>query len=87
MSCTAAVLTISDKGSRGERADTSGPAIGAILEGAGFQIAHTAIIPDEGADIQKELIRCALKGAGFAARPFNTPAGIEENSLYAPPES
>ncbi len=37
--------------------------------------------------LTKELIRCALKGAGFAARPFNTPAGIEENSLYAPPES
>ena len=32
MAYTAAVLTISDKGFRGERTDTSGPALRAMLE-------------------------------------------------------
>ena len=44
---TAAVITISDKGSRGERVDTSGPAVRKILEDAGFEVVHTAILPDE----------------------------------------
>ena len=56
---TAAVITISDKGSRGERVDTSGPAVRKILEDAGFEVVHTAILPDEKGQIQDELIRCA----------------------------
>ena len=47
MSYTAAVITISDKGARGERIDTSGPAICTILESKGWKIAYTSIIPDE----------------------------------------
>ena len=34
MSYTAAVITVSDKGSRGERVDTSGPAVRQMLEEA-----------------------------------------------------
>ena len=58
-SYTAAVITVSDKGARGERADTCGPAVRTILEQAGFAVVHTAIIPDEREQIEKELIRCA----------------------------
>ena len=47
MSYTAAVITISDKGARGARVDTSGPAICAILENKGWKIVYTNIIPDE----------------------------------------
>ena len=36
MSHTAAVLTISDKGARGERLDTSGPALCRMLEDEGY---------------------------------------------------
>ena len=46
MSYTAAVITVSDKGSRGERADTSGPAVRKILEDAGFSVVHSCILPD-----------------------------------------
>jgi len=59
MSYTAAVITISDKGARGERVDTSGPAICAILESKGWNIAYTGIIPDEKEQIKSELIKCA----------------------------
>ncbi len=41
------ILTISDKGSRGEREDRSGPVIRDIMERAGAAVAETAIVPDE----------------------------------------
>ena len=59
MKYTAAVITVSDMGSRGLRQDTSGPAVRAILEEAGFSVAHTAILPDEMEQISAELRDCA----------------------------
>jgi molybdenum cofactor synthesis domain-containing protein len=41
------VLTISDKGSAGEREDLSGPAIREMLQAAGATVARTVVIPDE----------------------------------------
>ncbi|MDP6606106.1 MAG: MogA/MoaB family molybdenum cofactor biosynthesis protein [Dehalococcoidia bacterium] len=43
----AAVLTVSDAGSRGQREDTAGPAAVVLIEGAGFEVAETALLPDE----------------------------------------
>ena len=59
MSYTASVITVSDLGSRGLRRDTSGPAVRAMLEDAGFTVVHTAIVPDEQERISDALIRCA----------------------------
>lgn len=47
MNYSAAVITVSDKCSAGERVDTSGPALCAVLEGRGFSVCHTCIVPDE----------------------------------------
>ena len=58
MAIHAAVLTISDKGSRGERPDASGPVVQELLEQAGITVAHSEIIPDEQDDIARQLIRC-----------------------------
>lgn len=44
---TCGILTISDKGSRGERQDTSGEQLKSQLTGAGFSLAAYLIIPDE----------------------------------------
>jgi molybdenum cofactor synthesis domain-containing protein len=44
---TAGIITVSDKGSRGEREDISGPVIREILSRAGNNIARYEIIPDE----------------------------------------
>lgn len=46
-----AILTLSDKGSRGERADASGPALVAWLAERGAETVRTAVIPDEAAQI------------------------------------
>lgn len=87
MSYTAAVITVSDKGYRGQRVDTSGPALCRILEDKGWQVQYTAIIPDEKSKIQQELIHCAdeLKinlvlttgGTGFSPRDITPEATLE----------
>lgn len=59
MKYTAAVISVSDMGSRGLRQDTSGPAVRAMLEEAGFSVAHTAILPDEMEQVSAELRDCA----------------------------
>ncbi len=55
----AAVLTVSDAGSRGERVDTAGPVAVALLRDAGFYVALTALLPDEPAQIEATLKRWA----------------------------
>ena len=44
---TVAILTLSDKGSRGEREDKSGPVIAGMLDKDLYEVVHTAILPDE----------------------------------------
>ncbi|MCG6536662.1 MAG: MogA/MoaB family molybdenum cofactor biosynthesis protein [Syntrophales bacterium LBB04] len=56
MEFKAVIITVSDRGSRGERVDTSGPEITAMLEKAGMEIVGRRIIPDEKAQIRQMLI-------------------------------
>jgi len=51
----AAILTISDRGSRGEREDKSGPTVKEILEKAGFSIVQLEVLPDEQHCIEQRL--------------------------------
>ncbi len=97
MNYTAAVITVSDKGARGERVDTSGPAVRAMLEQAGFNVVYTSIIPDERDQIEAELISCADEkkihlvlttgGTGFSQRditPEATLAVVERETRGIP---
>lgn len=97
MSCTAAVITVSDKGARGARVDTSGPAVCAILREAGWDVVYTAMVPDEQEQIQRELLWCADEkhvnlvlttgGTGFSPRdvtPEATLAVIERETRGIP---
>ena len=97
MKYTAAVITISDKGARGEREDTSGPAVKAMLEKAGFEVVYTNIVPDDMEQIKAELIRCAddkrialvmtTGGTGFSPRdvtPEATLAVVERETRGIP---
>jgi molybdenum cofactor synthesis domain-containing protein len=78
----AAVLTISDSASRGEREDHSGPAVVAELEKLGGRIAAAEIISDDLESIAGRLrhyadageinLICTTGGTGFAPRD-NTP--------------
>ena len=55
----AAVMTLSDKGSRGERVDTSGPRAAELLQAAGYEIVEMVLLPDEQKQIERELKRLA----------------------------
>lgn len=93
MKYTAAVITVSDKGARGERTDTSGPAVCALLESQGWEVVHTSILPDELELIQTELIRCADEkhialvvttgGTGFSPRDVTPEATLSVISRRA----
>jgi molybdenum cofactor synthesis domain-containing protein len=55
----AGVITVSDKGSRGERQDLSGPLLAAGLEEMGADVVAQEIVPDEPVQIQRRLIHLA----------------------------
>ena len=59
MDYQAAVITVSEGCSAGTRTDTSGPAVRAMLERAGYRVLHTAVVPDDKLTISRELCRCA----------------------------
>ena len=97
MNYTAAVITVSDKGSRGERVDTSGPMLEKLVSEHGYQVIHTAIIPDDLEKIKSELIACCDEqraalvlttgGTGFSPRdvtPEATKAVIERETPGIP---
>ena len=83
---TAAVITVSDKGFRGEREDTSGPALCEMLRTQGWQVIHTAVVPDEKHMICRELTECADRrqaalvlttgGTGFSPRDITPEATL-----------
>lgn len=52
-----AVLTMSDKGSRGERVDESGPMLQEILRDEGYQLRAYEMVPDQVEAIAKTLIQ------------------------------
>ena len=51
----AGILTISDKGARGEREDTSGLAIRELLESIGIAVSRYEVIPDERGLVSEKL--------------------------------
>jgi molybdenum cofactor synthesis domain-containing protein len=53
---TAGVITLSDKGSRGERVDLSGPEVTRMLKEIGIETTCYEVVPDEADVIEKKLI-------------------------------
>ena len=58
----AAIITLSDKGSRGEREDISGQIIKEIIENAGYCVTSSILLPDEQTLIEKEMKRLCDEG-------------------------
>jgi len=59
-----AILVLSDKGSKGERIDTSGPALSDWLKVHGAEVVQTALIPDESEQIE-DTLRAWADGGEF----------------------
>lgn len=89
-----AILTISDKGSRGERQDGTGPALKDLLEKNDYTIDYYNMIPDEMDNIEKELIHLCDKlemdlvitngGTGFSKRDVTPEASRNVIEKYVP---
>ncbi len=89
---TIAIITISDRSSRGERSDLSGPEIRSWANAQGYQVLFETVVPDEIDKIKEKLIElsesnCDLilttGGTGFAPRdvtPEATRAVIEREA-------
>lgn len=52
-----AIITLSDSGYAGQREDKSGPVIRELAEAAGYEIVHTALLPDGIEPLASELKR------------------------------
>jgi molybdenum cofactor synthesis domain-containing protein len=53
------IITISDRGSKGEREDSSGPLIQELIKGLPAEVIHYEIIPDEKDEIAEALMKSA----------------------------
>ncbi|MBQ6621855.1 MAG: MOSC domain-containing protein [Mogibacterium sp.] len=91
---TAAWITLSDKGSKGEREDRSGPLIGEMLEAAGYQVIEGLLLPDGIQPLKIQLERLADQrqvnvvfttgGTGFSARDLTPEATLQVCDRMAP---
>ena len=91
---TAAVITVSDKGFAGERVDTGGPLVCELLKAAGYEVAYTALVPDDVPRIAEQLKKCADEldialavttgGTGFSPRDVTPEATIQVCERLAP---
>jgi molybdopterin adenylyltransferase len=80
----AAVLTISDSVSRGDRVDLSGPAVAELLTKLNFQVVKRSVVADERAAIHETLIELCQSanlvvttgGTGIAPRDVTPEATI-----------
>jgi len=87
------ILTLSDRSSRGERADASGPALANLIQAEGWSVVKQALLPDEESAIREILTSWAdgsemdiiltTGGTGFSPRdvtPEATRAIIEREA-------
>lgn len=90
----AAILTASDKGSRGERVDLSGPAIQEMIEPEGYTVTEYKIVPDDQETLENEMKRIADEGladiifttggTGFSPRDVTPEATIAVSDRLVP---
>lgn len=87
------ILTLSDRSARGERADSSGPALAVLIQAEGWSVVKQSLLPDSEADIRGQLTSWAdsgemdviltTGGTGFSPRdvtPEATRAVIERDA-------
>lgn len=90
----AAIITASDKGSKGEREDLSGPAIKEIIEPEGYEVTVYKVLPDDQETLESEMKRIADEGladiifttggTGFSMRDVTPEATIAVSDRLVP---
>jgi len=87
------ILTLSDRSARGERVDSSGPALAVLIQTEGWMVTKQSLLPDDEAAIRSQLVAWAdsgdmdviltTGGTGFSPRdvtPEATRAVIDRES-------
>lgn len=84
MNIKVAILTVSDRSSRGERPDLAGPALAAMIQNQSWQVIETRIVADDFIQIQQALtdwcdsgvvdLILTTGGTGFAPRDITPEA-------------
>ena len=85
MKITVAILTMSDKGSKGEREDLSGPMIQDMLKSINAEVKYYDILPDEKELIKQKLLHYSKQvdliittgGTGLSPRDVTPEATLE----------
>ena len=88
------ILTVSDRSSRGERPDASGPALEQAVRARGWQVVKNTIVPDDLTQIQELLIAwtdsaevniiLTTGGTGFSPRDVTPEATLAVIERLAP---
>lgn len=91
---TVGIITVSDKGSRGERVDESGPTIEKMIGAIGGKVEKYIIVPDEKNEIKEAMMEMCdnLKlnlvlttgGTGFSPRDVTPEATLEVIERHVP---
>lgn len=91
---TAAVITLSDKGARGEREDKSGPMLEQMLLERGYNVVERILLSDDQKILEKNLIRLSdsrqvnliltTGGTGFSKRDMAPEATMAVATRNAP---
>lgn len=94
MSIQFGILTLSDRSSRGEREDLSGPALARLIQAEGWSVTEQTILPDDEAVIRKTLIEWSdhekvdviltTGGTGFSPRDVTPEATLAVIDRQAP---
>ena len=94
MTLRISILTVSDRSSRGERPDSSGPALVDLVQSQGWTITRTAILPDELIQLRDTLaawsdsgdtdIILTTGGTGFSPRDVTPEATLAVIQRPAP---
>ena len=89
-----AILTVSDRSARGERADQSGPALAQAVSQQGWQLVNQAILPDDLSALSGWMARWAdsgeidvlltTGGTGFSSRDVTPEATLAVVQRLAP---
>ncbi|HLF76482.1 MAG TPA: MogA/MoaB family molybdenum cofactor biosynthesis protein, partial [Dehalococcoidia bacterium] len=94
MAIRVGVLTVSDKGSRGERVDTAGPAVADVIRSIGAEVVESIVLADERWEIVRQLKRWADEaklnlilttgGTGLSYRDVTPEATLEVAERLVP---
>ena len=76
----AAVITVSDRSSSGERPDRSGPVAVAALRDAGFDCADAIVVPDGADSVERALQAAVLAGAKLIVTTGGTGVGPRDET-------